>query len=658
VSGDVTDPAADSPSPPETSPDTVSSSSSSSSSSVASTPTPPPLWQARAWWVARVVAGLALLAYFVEVLQVRMAGAHKPYAIDGDQAQAVFQYWRYHHDGAMAPGHLLTDYAFVMHAPPGWWALMASLSTVVEPLVAAKVLQVVAWAGLVVAVVWAVGRRTEWIVGMAAAALVLRSPDLMQVSAGGYARSFGPVLVALFFGAFLAQRHALVLAVLVVQAALYPSVVVPCGLTYGVYCLVKGPMKARLRRCGTLAIAGLVIIGFGKSQDLAAPAWWGKMVSYEQAATMPAWGPSGRVPEVPLKPADMQLRQSLDRAFRDEGFIGAPTAVRALLLPDSRFLVVPGLLALAAVAVDRVLRRRRHGPPPDADERFPWQGFALGIGIVVAYFLVRAVAFRAYLPVRQLAHTVPFVLPMTFVLVTWCGARAVVGRCRALSTVLTLVFAVAPTFALRGTGIGNTSSYKDFGIDRPFFKAVRKLPLDAEIACDTYVCDMVGIFSYHHPYANRLLTHPFRLGYYAESERRLITMMKALYATSWAPLVEFARQEHVGYFAYTKAKLAKREPRIYEPARREIDAAFRAARGKQMVLMNPPKQAVVFAWRTFVIVDLAKLTALFDAGKLTDPPPPPPATTTATTTAPAADDGDDTADVPDVPDVGTATAPD
>ena len=95
--------------------------------------------QERAWMVARVVGTLLFAAYFIKVMSLRMHGAWGPWAADGDQPQAVWHYWRYRIAGALPPGNLVTDYAFVMHAPPAWWAMMAGLSSFMDPLVAAKI---------------------------------------------------------------------------------------------------------------------------------------------------------------------------------------------------------------------------------------------------------------------------------------------------------------------------------------------------------------------------------------------------------------------------------------------------------------------------------------------------------------------------------------
>lgn len=579
---------------------------------------------ARAWWVARAIGAALLVAYFIQIIRLRMEGAWAPYSLDGDQAQAVFQYWRYHVDGALRPGHLLTDYAFVMHAPPGWWALMATLSSFVEPLMAAKVLQILAWALLTVAVVVVVGKRTEWLLGMAAAVLVLRSPDLMSVAAGGYARSFGPFLIILFLGAFISGRHRLVLAVLVLQAALYPSVVVPSALTYGAYCVIRGPMRERLRRSAGMFVAGLLIIAFGKYQDIQAPDWWGSVVTYAEAEAMPAWRVGGRVPDVPHKPPVVAISQNAGRGFRPQGEALAPMSVRATFGSDWRLLGVPALFAVVAIAIDRI-RHRRRGTKPDEDARFPWQVVALFAGAIAGYFVARVLAFKLYLPARQLAHTIPYLLQVGLPLLIWCGARVVVGKRRAWATAIAVGLAVVPVVVVRGDGLGRGSSYKDFGADRPLWEAVRKLPLDAEIACDHYVCDNLGLFTYHHPYANRTLTHPFRKGYYEEAERRLVEMSRALYATSWSDFAAFAEREKVDYFVYTTLKLKAPERRMYRPAKDKIDPIFRAAASKPegMVLARPPAEAVVFRYKTFIVLDLHKVLELQRAGRLDAPSPIP-----------------------------------
>lgn len=570
--------------------------------------------QQKLWKVVLAVAAALLGAYLVAILTYRMTGAWGPYALDGDQGQAVWQYWRYHVDGALKPGHLLTDYAFVMHAPPAWWAMMASLSTFVEPLTAAKILQVVTFITLTLGAVFVVGSRTHWLLGIAAGFLVLRSPDLASTMAGGYARSFGPSLLLLFLGAFLYERHRLCLAILVLQAALYPSVVVCCGLTYGAYCVLRGPtMKDRLRRSAGMFVAGLMIIGFGLYQDIAAPDWWGKMVSYDVAKTMPAWQKGGRVPDTPHLDPVTHISLNAGRGFKPLGHTLAPESAQTFVKEhlNETMIGIPAVLALAAIAVDR-LRRRRDGTVPDVDARFPWQLAALMGGSVVGYFVARHFAFKMYLPSRQLAHTIQYLVMMGLPILCWCGARAVFGNRKVPALVAAIGLSVAPAFIFRGDGLEiSPYRYSDYGRDKTVWEFVRALPLDAQFACDGYWCEGIGVFAYHRPYAARNLTHPFRLGYYEEAERRLVEMHRALYANTLDEVVAFADREKIDYFIYNIERVKKPQPNIYRPAKEKIHKLWKEAHDRgPMVLEAPPEEAVIFRRASTVIIDITKLREL------------------------------------------------
>jgi hypothetical protein len=58
---------------------------------------------------------------------------------------------------------------------------------------------------------------------------------------------------------------------------------------------------------------------------------------------------------------------------------------------------------------------------------------------------------------------------------------------------------------------------------------------------------------------------------------------------------------------------------MFVPAKQKIDKIFKETKGKT-VLGNPPKEAVVFNWKDYRVIDLKKLKAWVDA----QPPPPPP----------------------------------
>src|SRR5690606_12576743 len=191
---------------------------------------------------------------------------------------------------------------------------------------------------------------------------------------------------------------------------------IPCGLTYGVFCLIKGPMHERVRRCAELFVAGLLIIGLGKAQDLKAPEWWGPIVTYDEAATMQAWRRGGRFEEVPHKPFERLLRGNMERAHKKLGQTFAPDAAVHYVKehPQATLLGIPAALALLCMAGGFFGRRRRaraignsEGITADEEKRgesprFPWEHIWLFAAAMAAYWLVRFASFKLFLPSRQL----------------------------------------------------------------------------------------------------------------------------------------------------------------------------------------------------------------------------------------------------------------
>ena len=70
--------------------------------------------------------------------------------------------------------------------------------------------------------------KTNHFIGLAGAALLARSTYFFRITAGGYARTFGPTLTLFFVAAWLAGKRRLALVILVLQAGIYPSVMMPC----------------------------------------------------------------------------------------------------------------------------------------------------------------------------------------------------------------------------------------------------------------------------------------------------------------------------------------------------------------------------------------------------------------------------------------------
>ncbi len=586
-----------------------------------------------------IAASTALFcAWALPTILLRLENAWSEFAADGDQPQAIFYYWNYHLDGVFPDGNPLTEFASVMHTPPVWWLLMATLSVVIEPLFAAKLLNLVALVLTPLMAYAAVRQRSNHFIALAAAALLLRSTDFAAIIAGGYARSFGPFLVYLFLWAFIGLRHRACLGILVFQAAFYPSVVIPCGLVYGAYVVLAGPtMKQRLRRCAGMFVAGILIIGFGKYQDLKRPEWWGPLVWKSEAEKEPAWfRPDGRFHDLPLRPLSEDIRRQSLRAFRADGNVLFNEAIVRFDREHKHLLILAPPVLCVLVLVALWLRRRRRGlAPPDEPERFPWQITALAGAAFFSLLLTRGFAFKLYVPIRVTAHVWPYLIYAAVPLVTWHVLRRLWPNAPMKAIAWSVVLALLPSFGISGDGTGNRPrTYVDYGSDAAVWRAIRELPKDALIAGSNYHTDRIPLFSVRQVYANKTLSQPWRMAYYDECERRMLETYRALYATDLHEVVRFAEQEDVDYLVYSPKRLRKLDGRLFEPVRSKLAGVHAHAKRRGFVLEEPPKDAVVFQGRGTVVLDMERLRKLLPPdrdrpGRATVPKQPSSAAPTA-----------------------------
>ena len=133
------------------------------------------------WRIANVAAFAAFVAYFLANMELRFKHLFETFSLQGDQHQSVGHYWRYAVDGAIPNGHLISDYANAYHAPPLWWLVMATASTVTDPVVAAKAFSVIAYALYAAMIIVIVGRRTQFVVGCLAATKMTTDEFIKQI---------------------------------------------------------------------------------------------------------------------------------------------------------------------------------------------------------------------------------------------------------------------------------------------------------------------------------------------------------------------------------------------------------------------------------------------------------------------------------------------
>lgn len=582
-----------------------------SSGSEASAASEPPSWRAQleALPVWGQLAAVLLTVYVVGVSVMRFSQCLVPWVAETDWKQWVWPYWRYSLPGAFPEGHVVTDYTFNAQ-PPLYHAAMSTLSRVVEPVVAANVVNWVAWALALFAIVWAVARRSHVVVGLAAAAFFVHDDVLHKITMGGYPRSFGPTLTLLFVAAWLNGRHRLVLLVLVCGAALYPSVCVPCGLAYGLWTFAATPrtsLRAWLRKNVEVALTGVAVGVLGMWQSLTAPGWWGSVV---KAADAVGLGADGRSQWLPLGPFWPQVA-----SFASEPYV--PNGAHYAGVSEGVVDVYAAVAAVVVAVVGVVVARRRGRPAL----LVPVPLLLTLACAVIAFFLAREFAFRLYLPRRMIQHTLPGLVVLSLTLLYFNAGVALLGdRLRAVAFVL--VAMLLPLFALSGDGLG-PSRYRSYAKDAPLYTWVQEhTKVDDQFGGYYRVLDEIPFFAARQVYINWKMAHPFRLGYFEEVEKRTLQMYDAYFCTDLRELLRFMSERDVDYFivrdmaapplstnAGSFDALEGGDSQLFEPMRQKILDQFFQPRIGRFALRAPPAEIVVFAHGANKVISRERLAA-------------------------------------------------
>lgn len=554
------------------------------------------------WTGGQQLLGTVLLTYIVAVTMLRFWGVHSEYASEGDWRQWIFQYWRYHVDGAFPPGDLLTDYIFACQ-PPLYWLAMASLSTVMTPLHAAAVVSVAAWLGLLAALFFGVRGRASTLVALVAVALLARDVEVFQWSAGGYPRSFGPAVVAWFLAAWLNGRFGVAVAALVVGSGLYPSVVVPCGLALGAATAFEalGVVDVIVWRRRMLALAGAaaVIAVVGQLQNLLAKDWWGPVVKIAETGIESTR--HGRWTWAPLPRFWRSLRDPLGELVHRSGW--ATFDKSPITLPDlTSVLELAAGVAVLAMTAFLLVRRRR---------ALPWQLLVFFAGALVAYEAARLLAFKLYLPKRMVQHTLPILTAFLWPLLVVRVAEVLGASARRAAFAVAL--SVAPVFALAGDGLQTAGIFGDKRRWASLYEWIRQnTALTDRFAGDYQTMDWMPLYAWRSAYVNFTLAHPARAGFFAEAKRRTLRTYDAYYATSLADVLRFMDDEGVRYFVIDTELFGAVEDgwgRLFEPMRAEVVKVFERNRPRGFALAAPPDEVVVFAHGEHRVIDRERLRA-------------------------------------------------
>jgi hypothetical protein len=298
---------------------------------------------------------------------------------------------------------------------------------------------------------------------------------------------------------------------------------------------------------------------------------------------------------------ELEIERNVVRAFRSGGH-----APLASIAPPHVVMPVLTFVLIGACGVWWLVRRRK-GLAPLVDPA-PWQMPLTFLGALAAYLLARELAFKLYLPYRPLQHVWPYMFYAGFPLAVWAlVVNAVKGK-RALATGITAALVVVPVVAFYGDGLepgpktyGTRAQYKST------FEFVRTLPIDAQLAGEFAFVDVTPLFAFHQSYVTRNLAHPFRKGFYAETERRIVAMYSALYATNFDAVLRFAEKEKVDYFIYRTSMFKALDKLLFNPPKQKLAPLFKKGQKSGFALASPPPSSVVYREGPIVVVSVDKL---------------------------------------------------
>lgn len=573
---------------------------------------PPPCSSrtARLHLLAVTTAVLSLLALYGPSFLRHIREANKGY--QDDVTQQVAPFLRPLQD---RPQDYI-DHYWLAILPPGYRALYAAGSRVLNPVTISRYLPHVLLILMILALAWGAAGLGGLGAGWAIAALVLSADTFLTRMGGGLPRAFAFPIFALALAAAVRGRIFVLCASIVLGTLFYPTVSVAGGLTLALL-LLAAPARARgdaeawslRKRVAVLAITGLLTL-----LPVLITAWrlwpYGSRIGADDFANYPEAGPMGRLGGEDRVDYRQNVRRCIELSshtvFRTAGAPWCAAAQDWLFHEPQRTIVrrLLELLVLVGGATALAL-----GPAA-------WRLLAASAAAVSAYFLSIVMSPLFFLPARHITYTVPLLTLLWFVAAAAALPKLLAVLFRPLRRPLRLpaaaavsVVAISSLSLLLVGGrihpdIGRTMKYEP---DNKLWQFVASLPHTAYIAGWPRLMDSIP-FMTQRPVLVSLETHlPHHTKYVEEMRRRMNATIDAYLASSVEPLVALRDQFGVTHLVFHTAHFRGRNPpRYIVPFPRRIRTRFEQARCSFEVLRQRPC-AEVLSWGKIGVLDLSKL---------------------------------------------------
>jgi hypothetical protein len=450
-------------------------------------------------------------------------------------------------------------------------------------------------------------RRTGLALGALFVFVFLRDSFVIERIASGLPRGYGFPVLALWSAGALAQRVSIRRVALVLGALTYPTALA-MGLaaegllvTSGFFGHSRAYMWRTAKRLALTIVLSLVAVIPALTAGSAAD---GKVHTLEQAKREPAFGKRGRLYVLPFADARDEFGQHFAATFSRQGQSPFP-ALPAAIKPQS------GAIAVALIALVMVISLVGLSPLPRV-------AIAFFASTSILFCLSCIFAFRLYSPERYYSYGMRAAgILLLLNVVGYAGFRLgnrwryVVRNVVSAVTMLALWFCLGDGIVARN---GITINRKWLA---PLYDFVATLPVDVRIASHPSDGDDIPFFAARATLGGYETLQPWLTGSWARQKQRAEDSLVAMYATDPKQVLDYADKYGVTHVLVNTARYRNSDyikaSATFEPLTTFARDLLANIKPSDMVFNDPPKQAIIFSYKTLHLLSMDKLREVWRA---------------------------------------------
>ncbi len=519
-----------------------------------------------------------------------------------DARTAIFPFHRYEAGAPLSTDPIATE--MLEYQPYGYRLVFRLCVPLVGVLFTTKIVQallfgLIAYAGVVLAR----SARAGLGAGLLLIFFFFHDQYVQNRVLGGLPRGFGFPLATLWLAGAIAERANVRRAAALLAALTYPTALAMVLAAEGLFVVRRLGFPSfrtawrRFRHYLLLALACGVLLApavfVGMSQG-------GPIHTLEQAKREPAF--QGRLRVLPFGDPGKEFGVVLSEVYSHYREGDSPFANFKSHVDDYEHEVGVTMLAVFLI--------------------LPLMGWSMGLGSVtrflaanlVLYALSRFFAFRLYSPERFYSvgmRSVALALAASSLGLVAPGLSA---RWRSIARNLTSAAALAFVWFGIGNGVrvpamGATIDYRD---EAPLWDFIRQLPPDTRIASHIMDGDEIPLFTARATNGTAETLQPWLTLSWQRQKARAEDTLRAMYATNRDEVLEFAHKYRITHLLVNKNRYKddfRSRAKSFEPFTSFTNRLLAGASAENFVLASPPPDAVVFRFRQWQLLDVAKLEA-------------------------------------------------